>query len=452
MTNYESWQEFTSGITSPQSFINFGFYHLIAACLQRRVWLSAEHSRLFPNHYSILVAPPGVGKGLVIKPVYDLLQYHKLKPPDQQKLLQENNPEEIKKAIEILKEDWKQAEEDEADRKKNKQDFEKPLLFPMAADATTYEALVRRLAKSRRRISYSDENGKTQNYLHSSLTFTLEEISSLFRRHTEDVVNCLIKCYDCGDYEYDTKTAGRDRVKSCCLNFIGGTTPGFMQDTFDDKLLNEGFASRCFFIYETKNRGSSFFIPELTESQRECRAKILVHMERLSHLYGKVTISDDTRRWLEDWWRDHPKNRPNNHPRLDPYYGRKNIHVAKLAMAIHFGESTAMQIEQESFEKAIKQLEIEEYKMHYALGFDSTNPLAKPLRKIIRYIESTGKKTRKEIVIEFFDSLPSVDSIDELLQFAVYNGRLIEVPEEQRDGKVILYYDVPNRGMKNNGD
>ena len=78
MTNFELWKEYTSGSASPDNYLDWGYRYLIAACLQRRVWLSASHAPCYPNIYPILVGRPGVGKGQCIRLVDDILRHHKL--------------------------------------------------------------------------------------------------------------------------------------------------------------------------------------------------------------------------------------------------------------------------------------------------------------------------------------------------------------------------------------
>ena len=81
LTNFEKWRLYTDGLISPDNFIDFGWYFLISAALQRRVWTGPDHQRLYPNIYVIPVAEPGIGKGLVIKQVAELLKFHKLPDP-----------------------------------------------------------------------------------------------------------------------------------------------------------------------------------------------------------------------------------------------------------------------------------------------------------------------------------------------------------------------------------
>ena len=447
------------GCISPDNYINFGFHYLIAAALQRRVWFGPDHMRLYPNIYVVLVGNPGVGKGLVIMPLASLLKYHKLPDPGTlakqfEKAAQTDTDKQV---AQIMADSDVQHAQKEHDRYngKDKPIFEKPLLFPVAADATTYEALVTAMAKAIRGRTYVKEDPNTGKnimgtYLHSSLCFCLEEISSLFRRHTEDLVNFLIKCYDCGDYEKDTKTQGKDRVRRPCLNFFGGTTPDFMQSVFSDSLLTQGFSSRTFFVFASKNRKEDFWIPELNSEQRECERNLLEHIEKLSHLYGEIRIGKEARDFLTEWWPNEGQKRSNSSLKLDAYYGRKNIHVRKIAAAIHFANSLEMEISLEEFKCAINLLETEERTMHLGLGLDNKNPLAKPARLVERYLQLSGRKTFKELLAEFWSKLPNPpkDNLEMIVEHLETGRKISRIKDIHPISKAqVIYFYIPKYGI-----
>src|SRR3974390_921687 len=154
MTNFEKWHSYMSGFVSPNNYIDFGFYYLISASLQRRVWTGPDHARLYPNIYIVLVGEPGIGKGLVVKQVSDFLHHHKLPEPSLSKKMESQALTQSDKDLmaEVIKQDYQRAKDSEASgeegKKASEKTFERPLLFPVAADATTFEALAACLAKS----------------------------------------------------------------------------------------------------------------------------------------------------------------------------------------------------------------------------------------------------------------------------------------------------------------
>lgn len=443
MTNYERWLSYTEKLVSPDNYIQWGWYSLIASSLQRRVWLSASHIPCYPNMYVILVGEPGIGKGLVLSSVSSCLKYWKR---EKMKINTAGKTEaEIAMEQATFDKDTEAARESDmgSGSKSKPSHVEDTLLFPVAPDATTYEALVGAVCRAYRRINYKIEmpDGTIKNgiYGHSSLAFQLPELASLLRKKTDDTVNYLLGTYDSpDDYEYDTRSRGRERVRRACINILAGTTPNFIRSTFNSKLIDEGWTSRTFFIYATKNRFHQFSIPPLTPEQESAKTEILNHIRKLSNLYGEVKWTTETKVFMHEWWRLDCENahlRPNRVPQMKFYYSRKNLHVMKLAMAIHFGESTEMVIPLDAFKKAISILDKEERFMHLAIQLEGDHPVARIAKKIIALLTDKGEQNFVDIYIQMLDFGAKRD-IEEALEF------LLETDQINRQAK--------DEGMKNN--
>lgn len=416
MTNLEKWHFYMKDITSPSAFIEWGFYSLIGSALQRRVWTGAPTvfvptgKPLFPNTYIILTAEPGIGKGLVITEVKKLLNYHKIDPKNKNhvSITAEDDQNKISKAAKL----------------------EVPTLIPIGADAMTYEALVKAMSKCTRAhwVELTKDKPKVP-YFHSSICFALEEISSLFRKHTEDLVNCLLQTYDCGDYKYETVSRGVDFIKNCCLNLLGGTTPGFIRRIFGDSLINEGFASRSIFVFAEKNRFSRLRPPEYNEDQRQAHKELADHIRRLTELFGEVRFTSDAIEYLEDWWRginEHPERRPNTNPKLVPYYARKNITAQKLAMILHFSESLTMEVNLLEAKKAVALLDENERHMHNAISTEGKNPNSDVAAKILRHLLRFGPQSKKALYVEFYNDLPNGDaSLADALDYLLKSEKIV---------------------------
>lgn len=448
MTNFERWQSYTSGLSSPQNFVDWTYRYIISAALQRRVWIGSpfsdpaeEHQACFPNVYIILVGPPGTGKGLVIREASNFLKFWKLK--DAIKITNNGHitPPEIQQTIDAIHDkNLQEARELELQCKNKQNSMIEPLLIPMAADATTYEALVEAVAQSYRRINFIKPDNKLGIYGHSSLCFSLQELGSLLRKRTNDTVNYMLGLYDCPvDYEYKTKTQGQDRVRRGCLNLLAGTTPSFMQSVFNEELIDEGFSSRSFFIFAPKNRKAQFFIPPLTAEQLEHRKVLLDHIRKLASLYGCVRIDKETHEFLEDWWKSQETDRTkrsNQSAKLAPYYSRKNIHIMKVAMQIHFGESIDMHIPLATYKEAIAVTDKEEKNMHLAITLEGSNPLNKISRKVISILEN-GEQNFVELHSTTFE-MANRQELEDALSFLVETEQVeTRIEENKITGKTL---------------
>jgi hypothetical protein len=434
ITNWRRWQSYTDGLASPQNYIDWGFVYLITASLQRRVWLPPAHSKLFPNIYPILVGPPGVGKGMLIRRVSELLRHHKIE-------FQEfNKPKNEQEAILIarLKETMKTEE------KENQQGD----LIPLLPDAITYEALVKNMASAIGRVNYhvTDKDGKEQMKIatYSALAACLEELESLIRKNKSDsLMTFLIQAYDCGDeYKYETKGQGKDRILNICLNFLAGTNPDFIKEMFDEKIVSSGFSSRVHFIYATKNRKSVCFLPELTAAQEDDKLHLLKHIQDLTKLFGQMVFGPGVQDYLVDWWARFEKTPDmcgSKSPRLAGYRSRRNIHTMKLAMAFHYMERLDNVLTLDDVIKADAFLFAEEKTMHLALMTEGDTPEAKGSRKIKQYLHFNGEKTFNQLLAALYNEGITKDMMTDILSTLEKIG---EVKAEMRDeaGQKFTYY------------
>ncbi len=439
MTNFDAWHYYMKDVVSPQSFVTMSFYSMVASALQRRVYLGSDERPLFPNMYIILIADPGVGKGVALDPVVTALRTHKIKKMKIDPKAQMTTEEQADALAALM------AEMDTANNKepngsfKKLSNMEEPLLFPLAASAITYEALVKVHAQSLRSIFPTGDKSsrllKSGLYTHSSLSFVLEEISSLFRKHTEDVANYLITAFDCKDYKYQTIGRGTDRVINPCLNLLAGTTPSFMKEKFSENLLNDGFASRVIFVFEERNRHYNMFdMAEVSEEQVAAKNKVIQHLEVLGTLFGRARYADDAHVFMKDYVEKRlgeNREKVNKDPKLLYYYSRKNIHIQKLVMAMHFAETTDMTIQLDTCERAIKLLDRIELTMHRALNTSSRNPLDTIAIRVLQAIE-LKPMDKAEVWAMFFKDLQTPQEVETVMDFLVTTNKVKQI---MKDGK-----------------
>jgi energy-coupling factor transporter ATP-binding protein EcfA2 len=451
MTNAEKWRCLTANLCSPNNYIDWAWRFIIAASLQRRVAFSADpkdgNKPLFPNMYMVLFGEPGIGKSLVLDSVKDILKHHKRKDV---LIDTSTKTEQEKMLISSIEKSNLDAANDATQQLKKGGERIEPALFPYAPDATTYESLVNSMGNSFMRINYNytdkEGNPKLGIYGHCSMYFCLDELGSLFRKHVDLVIHYLLGLHACPlDYEYKTKTQGQDRVRRGCLNFIAGTTPDFMEEISQEKLIGKGFTARVFFICATKNRKNVAFMDDLNAEQHQCRTDILEHIKKLACLYGEVKIDIETKEFIRSWWDDienNKQNRPNKSPKLNGYYARKNIAVYKIAMAEHFSESTDMFIPLEVFKRAIEISDREELTMHQALTTDADNPLTKVTERTLNYIRVKGKITLIDLIDELWGQLPQgKKSMDDVISYLEMSNQIThEEVEDKTTGRIVIYY------------
>lgn len=402
MTNYEHWCNLTSQIGAPKCYLDFTWLWGISAALQRRVWLGGEHKPVFPNQYIMLVGDSGIGKGIAMSPMTDLLSYHK---------------QGDRAVNDALAADGKDV----------------PQVLCSGPNSVTYESLCDTLAKSVDRVTYKKADGNSGIYTHSSMYVTLTEASSLFQRERKNLTDFLVDAWDCIDYRYETKTQGKHRIKRTCLSFIAGTTPDFMDSTYDVKLFGEGISARIIFVHAEKNRFQKLFFPPLSKEQEESREVLRAWIKSLTELHGAVTLSSDALAYLTKWWEaSNVVNNPSH--KLKHYYAKKNLHVLKMSMAVHFSRSLAMELTLQDCEEAMQYLNLAEVTMHRALGTGDKNPLNDATKRFLQMADEAVKRgkpgiTDREALLELYYIIPNAEQgYRDMLNFLRTTGQIEEAP------------------------
>lgn len=365
------WNIYTQNLPSAQSYIDFGFYYVIGAALQRRVWYSVEPWQCFPNMYIVFVGPPSAGKGIVIKAVTRFLKHHR---KETGAVIRTNTGEE------------------------------KPLLFATGADSITFEQLIAKMASSVTRMVTPDK----QPYFHTSLWFGLDELSSIFKVKTEDVVKFMQNAWESTYYDYEIKhQEKKDRLRNICLSLLAGTQFDFLQKAQRMDIFGQGFSSRTIFLFETRRRFSRFHIAEsFTPEQAQAEKELHEWTLKLSKLYGRLSYDKETYDYLETWNAEVLEPQMNRaSPKMQEYLGRMQMHIMKMAAAIHFADNLELTISLGTVKKAIEVLFAVQTNMEAGLALIGRNPLHATTKQMLAFIKERKEVTEGELVLAFISEI-----------------------------------------------
>ena len=395
MTNFERWKFYLKDIESPDSYIEWGYYHLISSALQRNVWMFGNKlndlpsaASLFPNQFTVLIGPPATGKGRVLKQEIGLMNDGKLRVADNSGHL-------------------------------------KPLIH-MSPDKVTCEKLIDIIAEcssSREFTVVKPDGPKKRVNAHSSLTSVIEELEVLFQKNANDMINLLLQLFDCGDLSYQTRHQAKHTIKNVCMSFIAGTTPQALKSLMDMKIVGTGLTSRIIFVYADKPRFQRIF-PGITAEQQTAFDELVAHTKLIaSKTVGEVTFSPEANEYYRSIYEaldgeesKMQKGRVNRDMRLDYYYGRKNIHWLKLCMIGHFADQhDNYVIQQPTVEWAYKRLSEVEVNMHRAFSVTTSNVIQEICPQIVRYLKETGDVPHKRVWFNFPMERKDFDSCIEYL-------------------------------------
>jgi len=386
MTNLEKWRFYCKDFESPDIYITWTYYSMISAALQRRVWIGFEgHKEIYPNLYVVFIGPPGVGK-----------------------TISAGEAKKVFKSFDSFTKEGKPSS-----------------IIKLAPDSVTLEALTRYMHNNYTTTKWPEGYGRDKNAIYTSCPmafFCGDELGTLIKENTNDLVIFLNQGFDCGDFHRETKTQGVDVVKNMCITFLGSATPEWIKQSMNSRLLGEGFTARVIFVYADKKSKLKYLI-NFSEEQLIAHREVRAHVEKLTKLFGRLTISSEVFGFLEDWYSK--KIKLNNDKKLIHYYERKKIHVLKLAACFHFGESTEMELTLDDCKNALMLLANTELDMHKALQGSGRNPINTLSVGIESFVERSEEKfiPHKRILVEFFDEGTN-EEIVSALQFLIDTGKL----------------------------
>lgn len=427
LTPLEHWRVLTRNFSSADIFVEAGFYAMVAAALQRRVWKGAlDEGPLFANMYTLFCAPPAIaGKGLVTDLIMDLFKSTRYVPRDREGKVKE--------------EEHRMLQEREAKEGKVE------LLIPVGPDSITFEKLLQNLSRASRPLHVKPPlpRGLTKSiYFHASMVFVLDEFTSFINEDAEKVPKFLETSYNCKDYTNETKHHGDDVIRNCCLNMLAGTQPKKFRKLLRREILESGIISRTFVIYADKERQRMHKKAAREPDQIESFKYLKDFITNLAACFGQVDDTPEADEWLKDWWANEPKTRPNKSPVLEEYYGRKNQHVPKLAMILRFCENPEKSangtylLEVRHYEEALAILAGWEKNMHLAFEDVGDNKIGSKTGEVEKLLaKHPGGMTFDEVFFHMYKDLRR-EELMELLTDAVSLGKIVSAPNSM---KTITY-------------
>lgn len=409
MTNYDRWQLYMRDITSPDLFIEWGYYAMIGAALERRVNNNNPDRPLFANPYVVLIGPPGVGKGLVTDTISDWLGYHKIER--QMTRAEAAVAEGSNKNVQIPR-------------------------FSFVGDSITYEKLMDEVVLSTR--DYVDHEGKVQ--IQAAMIMVLDEFTSIFKKHADDIVTYVNTAWNGKNVDRKTKKNGHVPIRKPILSIIGGTTPSELQKLKRLDVAGGGFFSRFIFVYSSLNRKRATKIPPPDEAQVKAKMELLDYLLVLSKVSASIGLSDEAQAYLDKWYAKEENVILNRDVRLGEYYARKITHLVKLSMAMHFSEPDwGKAISVETIKKAIDLLARTEKNMHLALSASGRNALSAIATDICAYLLKNGRADYRELLAQFYAECTG-DELNDILQTLQAQHKICAT---DRGGKTVYELSEP---------
>jgi len=380
--------QYTENSEPPLAYHTWCGLSMIAAALQRKVYLKWGFEKIHPNLFVILVGPSGrARKGVALG---------------------------IAKAILV-----------------------KVPSLAVAPESSTREAIIS--AMKRAVSNYQDPSDGTIKF-HCSLTAFSEELSVFLGQNDIKFLANLTDWYDSKDtWNYETVGRGRDSLQGLCFNLLGATAPDWLQSMLPQEAVGGGFTSRIIFVVEDK-KGKSIPKHQLTNDELEMEEALTRDLERISQLAGAFTFTQDGEDAYVDWYTEQDKllaagRAAVDDPRFAGYCERRATHIRKIMMLMSASRGDDLMISKDDFDRALSVMKSAEIKMHQTFGGLGQARYAAVTEKVINYIKVLGVTTRSLLLAKFYRDVDA--NTLKIIEEVMMQMKVVRITLKPNDGEKV---------------
>lgn len=299
--------DYTAGHEAPEDFHVWVGMTILGAVIRRKAWFNNAFYHLYPNLYTILVAPPGIGKKTTA----------------------------INIGVSLLR------NADPACR--------------IVAEKVTTEALARTLSKP---TEHAKASGGLKLETSAEGLLVAPELTVFLGReqYNESLIMFLTRLYDCADIqEVETISRGKERLHNVCVAMIGATTPSEIHNAIGKSARGSGFMSRLCII---QKESSPRVIPFAARPDEAVKEMLINGLQRIaSRVAGEFTFTGEARNWYIEYYKRHNQAKLATKRPIDNIE-RQPDHLLKIAMILSASERNDMLFDEDILQRAFNLLAI----------------------------------------------------------------------------------------------
>ena len=300
-------------LPAPANFKTAAVLSIMSSLLGRRVWIDTDAGfpRAFPNLYIMLIAPPGVGKDVVITWASDILS---------------------------------ELQEQLAPRR----------IWATAGTSISPKGIYDALGSS----DHSEQTFTYNRQIHTfrSLTFHIGEMSTIMPEFNQVLVGVFNELYNCKPLAMDRIRGQEIVIPNPHLTLLVGNQPDTLFATLPERAFHSGFTSRfCIFQATERRKGKLVNIsdePDIETPDPELRSKFLDCLHDVSLMSGPFRLTKAAAQYLNHFAEKEPYPVPGS--RWSDYNPRRILHLIKLSMIYSAAERSDRKLEVAHCETALQ--------------------------------------------------------------------------------------------------
>jgi hypothetical protein len=299
---------------------------------------------------------------------------------------------------------------------------------------------------------------KMQRSSDASIVLTIDELSSVLQKAGKEgsrsVFEFFTSMYDSPKVlESATKSSGTVFLEKPSMSFFTATTPVWITNNMPEDVINGGFGSRCYWVYEERPRIRKMFFDDVALDP-ELEANLLLDLLEISNLEGEFDWTPEAKARFKEWEQQEPPMALAKNDKLGGYLNRRNMLTLKLVMLHSVMKSNSLLIDVEDFEFGLWCMESIEPNLEKIFGGVGKNRYTTEIEKIVKYVRSmnfyTEKVVAKDDILTNFKHVAEPRVLNDLITFSV-ESKALRCKERWEGGKVEYDFWVPEWTDKLNG-
>lgn len=384
-----AFEKLTAYTGSPARLRRWAGIACLAGALEQKTWVVTNNSPLYPNLYTILVAPPGIGKSA---------------------------------AIGQLRHFWSKLKD-----------------HKLAASNVSKASLIDELADAQRILVRAGKVPPTVEF--HSLKVIASELTVFIPEFATDFMSVMTNIYDNEPFSERKRTAKvKIEIAKPQINFVAGTTPSSLVQLLPEGAWDQGFLSRTLLVYDADVKVQSLFAT--TTADKQLMLDMESDIKEIGDLFGEIKFTPEAAEFIDHWQMNGRLPVP-DHPKLQHYLSRRVAHLLKLCQVACISDSNSLVIEVHHIQQAMDWLfdletyipeifkamsnggegKVMEEAWHMLFQFYSRHQKGAPRSLLIKFISSRVPSHAVERIIDLMEKADMIRAVAEKNVGTVYRAK-----------------------------
>lgn len=365
---------YTAGHEAPEDFHVWVGITIVGAVIRRKAWFDNVFYNLYPNLYTILVAPPGIGKKTTA----------------------------INIGVGLLR------AADPACR--------------IISEKITTEALANVLSKP---TEFAKESGGLKLCVSAEGLLVAPELTVFLGReqYNEALILNLTRLYDCADVqEVQTISRGKEKLLNVCVALLGATTPSEIHNAIGKAAKGSGFMSRLTVIQKDS---SPRIVPFAVKPDPTVKELLVSGLNKIAReTKGEFKFTPAGREWYIDYYKRHNQAKQSGR-KITDNIERQPDQLIKIAMCIAACERGDMNLDEDVLQRTFNLLMIAARNNGEIMKMLDSTERGKLTQKVLQVFKAQGGVVQRSILVKhvYRDGLNSKE-LDQILNTLI-DGEII---------------------------